>query len=86
MDIHKGKIDIEKIKRCYAEFHITIDCPDCGTSLHYDSDDYLDYPVEGETDTLAFYCEKCENHVLLPYKNFGAKLEIRIFRDKIRMD
>ena len=38
------------------------DCPTCDGKAVLDlSRNYLNYPVEGETDTILLYCNKCQD-------------------------
>ncbi len=83
----EGKIDIEGIKRCYAEGAIAeITCPGCGNKLKHDlSGDYLSYPEVGKETTIYFYCHTCEEAGKKDYE-FECKAKVKAATITIEYD
>ena len=83
----QGKINIEGIKRCYAEGAIIkINCKECNEELHQDfGDSYLMYPVIGEEKTFELYCEDCDIEYSLKGKVLSANIEIEYDEESITM-
>lgn len=80
-----GQIDTSNIKRCYIDgAKIEIECPRCHVTLEEDFDDrYLSYPDIGETISIGFYCESCEDG---GEKEFEYKLPIYIVNAAITIE
>lgn len=57
----KGCMDIEHL---YLPFIITDDCKKCGIELKVNlQEEYLSFPSNGKSETINFYCKKCDwNH------------------------
>lgn len=83
----KGKIDIEGIKRCYAEGAVAVvACPNCGSMLSRDlGSDYLSYPEVGEETTIYFHCPTCEDAEREDYE-FECTAEVKAATITIEYD
>jgi hypothetical protein len=72
MEYPADEIDV---KRFYMDAQIPVTCK-CGAELELDlSDQYLSYPVVGQTQGHGAYCEAC-----------GDDVEVNILIKKITLD
>ena len=62
------------IKRFYLPIKFNKKCPNCGSKIEFNlSEDYISYPVVGESESLYGYCDNCEGEF-----NVDVKLNVSL--------
>lgn len=81
-----GDVNVKEIKRLYVDLDVAFSCPECKTKAPYNTDRYFSYLRIGELYNVAFYCEKCDRHFLVPALIKSCRMEFDFYSEKAKMD